>query len=162
MVLQIGDVAPDFTLTDQHGRPASLSAQVGPVLLVFFPAAFTPVCHDELRALRDVAGRACVWGVSCDSMFVLRALDDAEGLDFPLLSDFWPHGEVARAYGALDEQRGTAQRLSFLVDREGRIAARWQSTLDQARDTGDYVRAVHDLESPETQQGGGTAGSAGS
>ena len=162
MVLQVGDVAPDFTLTDQHGRPASLSAQVGPVLVVFFPAAFTPVCHDELRALRDLAGRACVWGVSCDSMFVLRALDDAERLDFPLLSDFWPHGEVARAYGALDEERGTARRLSFLVDRQGRIAARWQSTLDRARDTGDYVRALEDLERREAKDLPCTEGPAGS
>ena len=153
MVLQVGDVAPDFTLTDQHGRPTSLSAQVGPVLLVFFPAAFTPVCHDELRALRDLAGRTCVWGVSCDSMFVLRALDDAEGLDFPLLSDFWPHGEVARAYGALDEARGTARRLSFLVDRQGRIAARWESAPDRARDVGDYSRALEDLSAGEGAAG---------
>lgn len=148
MAVQVGDVAPDFTLTDQHGHPTSLSAQVGPVLLVFFPAAFTPVCHDELRALRDLAGRAHVWGISCDSMFVLRALDDAEGLDFPLLSDFWPHGEVARAYGALDEERGTARRLSVLVDSEGRVAARWQSTPDRARDTGDYARALDSLAAP--------------
>ena len=153
MVLQVGDVAPDFTLTDQHGRPTSLSAQVGPVLLVFFPAAFTPVCHDELRALRGLAERTCVWGVSCDSMFVLRALDDAEGLDFPLLSDFWPHGEVARAYGALDEARGTARRLSFLVDREGRIAARWESAPDRARDVDDYARGLEAMAAGEGPAG---------
>lgn len=146
MVLKVGDVAPDFTLTDQHGRATSLSAQVGPVLVVFFPAAFTPVCHDELRALRDLSGRACVWGVSCDSMFVLRALDDAEGLGFPLLSDFWPHGEVARAYDALDARRGTARRVSLLVDDSGRVAARWQSTPDQPRDPADYLRALADLQ----------------
>ena len=159
MVLQVGDVAPDFTLTDQHGRPTSLSAQVGPVLLVFFPAAFTPVCHDELRALRGLSGRACVWGVSCDSMFVLRALGDAEGLDFPLLSDFWPHGEVARAYGALDEERGTARRLSFLVDRQGRIAARWESTLDRARDVDDYARALEGMAGEDLSAEEGPAGS---
>lgn len=145
MVLQMGDVAPDFTLPDQHGHPTSLSSQVGPVLIVFFPAAFTPVCHDELRALRDVSPLAHVWGVSCDSIFVLRALDDAEGLGFPLLSDFWPHGEVARAYGALDEQSGTARRLSFLVDAEGRIADRWQSGAAQPRDAQDYARAIEAL-----------------
>ena len=159
MVLQVGDVAPDFTLTDQHGRPTSLSAQVGPVLLVFFPAAFTPVCHDELRALRGLAGRTCVWGVSCDSMFVLRALDDGEGLDFPLLSDFWPHGEVARAYGALDEARGTARRLSFLVDRQGRIAARWESAPDRARDVDDYARALEKMAAEDPSAGEGPAGS---
>lgn len=145
MVLQIGDTAPDFTLADQHGTSTSLSAQVGPVLVVFFPAAFTPVCHDELRALREIAVRAQVLAVSCDSIFVLRALADAEGIDFPLLSDFWPHGEVARAYGALDDRSGTARRLSFLVDAQGRIAARWESGAAQARDAHDYARALDDL-----------------
>lgn len=145
MVLQVGDTAPDFTLADQHGRPTSLSAQVGPVLIVFFPAAFTPVCHDELRALRDLTGDAHVWAVSCDSMFVLRALDDAERLEFPLLSDFWPHGEVARAYGAFDERHGTARRLSFLVDERGCVAARWESAPHRARDPGAYRTALDAL-----------------
>lgn len=146
MTLQVGDIATDFTLPDQHGRPASLSAQVGAVLVVFFPAAFTPVCHDELRALRDLSGRVTVLAVSCDSMFVLRALDDTEGLGFSLLSDFWPHGEVARAYGALDERTGTARRLTFLVDATGRVAGRWESTVSVPRDAGDYARALEGLE----------------
>jgi peroxiredoxin len=145
VALQVGDIAPDFTLPDQHGQPTSLSAQVGPVLLVFFPAAFTPVCHDELRALKDIAASSHVWGVSCDSMFVLRALDDSEGLGFPLLSDFWPHGEVARAYDVLDHDRGTARRVSVLVDSRGRIGAQWQSSLDRPRDPEEYVRALAEL-----------------
>ena len=145
MALQIGDIAPDFTLPDQHGHPTSLSAQVGPVLMVFFPAAFTPVCHDELRALKGIASDSHVWGVSCDSMFVLRALDDSEDLGFPLLSDFWPHGEVAHAYGALDHDRGTARRLSVLVDAQGRVAAQWQSTPDRARDPQEYIGALEAL-----------------
>ena len=153
MVLRVGDVAPDFTLPDQHGRSTSLSAQVGPVLVVFFPSAFTPVCHDELRALHDLAPAARaldahVWGVSCDSMFVLRALDDSEGLGFPLLSDFWPHGEVARAYGALDESLGTARRVTVLVDRQGRVAGLWQSGPDRARDPDEYLSALADLPRP--------------
>jgi len=138
----IGDVAPDFTLPDQHGHPTSLSAQVGPVLLVFFPAAFTPVCHDELRDLRELRASARVLAVSCDSIFVLRALDDAESLGFPLLSDFWPHGEVARAFGALDERSGTARRISVLIDAQGRIAARWESTPERARDPREYSQAL--------------------
>jgi mycoredoxin-dependent peroxiredoxin len=142
MVTGIGDTAPDFTLPDQHGHPTSLSAQVGPVLIVFFPAAFTPVCHDELRALRDIATRSRVLAISCDSMFVLRALDDAEALGFPLLSDFWPHGEVAHAYAALDERHGTARRVSVLVDSQGRVAARWESSPDLARDPQEYARAL--------------------
>jgi peroxiredoxin len=145
VALQIGDIAPDFTLPDQHGQPTSLSAQVGPVLIVFFPAAFTPVCHDELRALKGIASDSHVLGVSCDSMFVLRALDDSEGLGFPLLSDFWPHGEVAHAYGALDHDRGTARRVSVLVDAQGRVAGQWQSSPGQARDPQEYVQALADL-----------------
>jgi peroxiredoxin (alkyl hydroperoxide reductase subunit C) len=78
-------------------------------------------------------------------MFVLRALDDAEGLGFPLLSDFWPHGEVAHAYGALDHERGTARRVSVLVDAQGRVAARWQSSPDRPRDPAEYVQALADL-----------------
>jgi len=143
---QIGDVAPDFVLTDQHGVPTSLSAQVGPVLVVFFPAAFTPVCHGELNDLRSVADDVTVLAISCDSMFVMRALADAEGIDFVLLSDFWPHGEIARAYGAFAEDSGTARRVSVLVDAQGRIAARWQSPAGEPRDAADYLRALAALD----------------
>lgn len=143
---QIGDVAPDFVLTDQHGVPTSLSAQVGPVLVVFFPAAFTPVCHGELNDLRSVADDVAVLAISCDSMFVMRALADAEGIDFVLLSDFWPHGEIARAYGAFAEDSGMARRVSVLVDAQGRIAARWQSPAGEPRDAADYLRALAALD----------------
>ena len=143
---QVGDVAPDFVLTDQHAVPTSLSAQVGPVLVVFFPAAFTPVCHRELNDLRSVADEAVVLAISCDSMFVMRALADAEEIDFPLLSDFWPHGDVARAYDAFAEDSGMARRVSVLVDAQGRIAARWQSSAGQPRDAADYLRALASLD----------------
>jgi mycoredoxin-dependent peroxiredoxin len=142
MVLHVSDTAPDFTLADQHGTPTSLSEQIGPVLVVFFPAAFTPVCHDELRALRDLASRVTVLAVSCDSMFVLRALDETEALGYPLLSDFWPHGVVARAYGAFDEVHGTARRVSALVDSRGVVAEVWQSPPGEARDPGAYSLAL--------------------
>ena len=145
-MLKIGEVAPDFVLTDQHGVPTSLSAQVGPVLVVFFPAAFTPVCHGELNDLRSVADDVVVLAISCDSMFVMRALADAEGIDFALLSDFWPHGDVARAYDAFAEDSGMARRVSVLVDAQGRIAARWQSPGGQARDAADYLRALAGLD----------------
>ena len=72
----IGQEAPGFTLPDQHGVATSLSADRGAVLIVFFPAAFTPVCHDELRQLRDVAATLPVLAISCDSMYVLRTLAD--------------------------------------------------------------------------------------
>jgi mycoredoxin-dependent peroxiredoxin len=141
----VGVPVPDFTLPDQHGSPVSLAAQEAPLLVVFFPAAFTPVCHDELRDLSQIADRVNILAVSCDSMFVLRALDDAEDLGFPLLSDFWPHGEVARAYDAFHEATGTARRVSVLVDGQGRGAARWESTPDRARDPQEYLRALDSL-----------------
>jgi len=144
-VVDVGDAAPDFCLTDQHGQQVSLSTVSGASLVVFFPAAFTPVCGGELQALRPVALQVRVLAVSCDSMFVLRALSDAEGIDFALLSDFWPHGAVARAFGAFDEGSGMARRVSVLIDGDGRVAERWQSAAGQARDAGDYLRAVRDL-----------------
>ena len=107
----VGDRAPELGLRDQHGAPVSLSsvrADRG-VLLVFFPYAFSGVCTGELLALRDrgdeiAAAGGAVVGVSCDPMFSLRAFADRDGLEFPLLSDFWPHGAVASAYGVLDER----------------------------------------------------------
>jgi peroxiredoxin len=144
-MVQVGDIAPDFTLNDQHGRRVSLSAQVGPALVVFFPAAFTPVCHDELRELATIAEEMNVVAMSCDSMHVLRALADAEGFDFLLLSDFWPHGEVARAYDAFDEVTGMSRRVSVLVDERGGVSARWESPAGQARDAADYLRALAEL-----------------
>ena len=144
-MVQVGAVAPDFTLSDQHGRSCALSAQVGPVLVVFFPAAFTPVCHGELQALAPIVQDVTVFALSCDSMYVMRAVSEAEGIDFALLSDFWPHGDVARAYDAFDEATGTARRVSVLVDAHGVVAARWQSPAGQARDSAEYLRALANL-----------------
>lgn len=146
MSVQVGEPVPDFTLPDQHGQATSLSAQIGPLLIVFFPAAFTPVCHDELRDLRALAGQVRILAISCDSMYVLRALDDAEGLGFPLLSDFWPHGEVARAFDAFQESTGMARRVSVLVDAHGRAAARWESPAGKGRNPLAYVEALEALE----------------
>lgn len=143
MTIAVGDRAPDFALPDQHGRATSLSTYDGPVLIVFFPAAFTPTCTSELAVLRDepIPG-VTVLAVSCDSVPALRAFADAEGLDFPVLSDFWPHGEVARAYGAFLPERGIAGRLSVLVDGRGVVRAVWRSGAAEARDAMDYGRAV--------------------
>jgi mycoredoxin-dependent peroxiredoxin len=118
-----GDPAPDFTLLDQDRQPVSLSALRGaPVLLVFYPFAFSALCGSELGGLRDslsaYAG-VTVLAVSTDPVYALRAFREQEGYDFPLLSDFWPHGAVASAYGVLDERNGMALRATFLVDDSG-------------------------------------------
>lgn len=143
MAIEVGGRAPDFTLPDQHGRATALSSYEGPVLVVFFPAAFTPTCTSELAALRDapIPG-VTVLAVSCDSVPALRAFADTERFTFPVLSDFWPHGEVARAYGAFHPERGIAGRLSALVDGSGVVRAVWKSGPAEARDAADYGRAV--------------------
>ena len=138
----VGDRAPDFTLTDQHGQSIALSSVSMPALIVFIPAAFTPVCHDELRALRSIAGRVRVLVVACDSMYVLRALDEAEQLGFPLLSDFWPHGETAKAYGVFLEDKGFAIRGSFVVDKDGIVRWAVVNGPGEARNADDYAAAL--------------------
>lgn len=121
--LSVGDHAPDFTLTDQNGTPVTLSSACAqrPVLLVFFPFAFSGICTGELSEIRDDLGvfdneHVQVFAISCDPMYSLRAWADKEGYFFPLLSDFWPHGAVADSFGVLHEQ-GFARRGTFLVDR---------------------------------------------
>jgi peroxiredoxin len=120
------------------------------VLVVFFPWAFSGVCGGELTALQAalddlVADDLEVLTVSTDSMYALRAFADQQGLTFPMLSDFWPHGEVAEAYGVLHPEIGIALRGSFLVDRDGVV--RWSVVkgIPDARDVDDYRKAIADL-----------------
>jgi peroxiredoxin len=101
-MLEVGETAPAFTLRDQHGREQSLAARVGSrnVLLVFYPFAFTGVCSGEMLALQEHVAEwdglnTDVLAVSCDPVPSLRAFADTTGLEFPLLSDFWPHGAVS-------------------------------------------------------------------
>ncbi|MFG2077642.1 peroxiredoxin [Nonomuraea maritima] len=144
---EVGALAPDFELQDQHGAPVRLSRFRGrKVVLVFYPLAFSGICHGELSVLRDhPIDDAQVLTVSVDSVFAHRAWADREGFTFSLLSDFWPHGQVARAYGVFDEAKGVAQRGTFVIDREGVI--RWSvvNPSSQARDVADYVKALADI-----------------
>ncbi|MFI6733198.1 peroxiredoxin [Nonomuraea sp. NPDC050451] len=144
---EVGALAPDFELQDQHGTPVSLSQFRGSkVVLVFYPLAFSGICHGELSALRDQPlDGAQLLTVSVDSMFTHRAWADREGYTFPLLSDFWPHGQVARAYGVFDEAKGFALRGTFIIDGEGVI--RWSvvNPTSAARDIADYAKALADI-----------------
>jgi mycoredoxin-dependent peroxiredoxin len=140
-VLQIGDQAPDFTLRDQHGQEVSLSSFAGEraVLLVFYPYAFSGVCTGELTGFRDRLGDfetddTTLLGISCDPMYTQRAFADRDGIFFPLLADFWPHGEVAAAYGVLDESQGCASRSSFVIDKNGVVRWALHSERGEARD----------------------------
>lgn len=150
VVPRVGSQAPDFTAQNQHGEQFRLSEYRGrsDVVLVFYPYAFSRVCTSELGALRDrqdlLAGAEFV-GVSCDPMFTLRAYAEAERLEFGLLSDFWPHGAIASAYGVFDPDRGCAMRGTFVVDRAGIV--RWSvlNGIGEARDPDDYARALASL-----------------
>jgi len=147
-VPELDTPAPDFTAVDTHGTPVRLSELRGtPVVLVFVPFAFSGTCTGELCAIRDSielfddAGvRLLV--VSCDATFALRAWQEQEDYPFDLLSDFWPHGEIARAYGVFDDERGLAIRGSFLIDSGGVLRWALVNPRTQARDLEAYRTAL--------------------
>jgi peroxiredoxin len=151
MTLEIGRPAPDFTLKNQHGEDVSLSGLRGrPVAIVFFPFAFSGICTGELCEIRDnidafAGGDVEVLAVSCDHFFSNRAFADAEGYTFSVLSDFWPHGEVSRAYGIFDEGAGAPQRGTYLVDAEGLLRWKVEHPIGQARDFEAYRAALAGL-----------------
>jgi peroxiredoxin len=152
MGVEVGDVAPDFELPDQDRRPVRLSAYRGSkhVLVVFYPLSFTGTCEGELCAIRD---RIAVFrnddvetlAVSVDSTAVHARWASDQGFDFPILADFWPHGEVARTYGVLDESSGLALRWTFLVDREGVVRYRDLNPVPEARDQERWRQALAGL-----------------
>lgn len=152
MAIQVGDKAPDFELKDNHGRTVKLSDFRGEknVVLLFYPFAFTGVCTGELCELRDNLPKFAdrdtqLLAVSNDSIHTLRVFAEQEGLEYPLLSDFWPHGNVSRAYGVFDEDKGCAVRGTFIIDKEGVVRWTVVNGLPDARDLNDYVKALDTL-----------------
>ncbi len=152
MTVEVGSEAPDFTLNDYNKQPVQLSSFRGdkPVLLVFYPFAFSGICTGELCQLRDEFADydnkgVQVLGVSVDTPFSLKAWADKEGYQFPLLSDFWPHGEVARAYGVFNEQAGLAVRGTFLIDTAGVVRFAEVNAPGEARDQQSWKKAVAEL-----------------
>ncbi|HVT65528.1 MAG TPA: peroxiredoxin [Mycobacteriales bacterium] len=148
----VGDKAPAFQLRDQHGGEQSLASRSGErnVLLVFYPFAFTGVCSGEMLALQDhaddwVERGTDVLAVSCDPVPSLNAFADANGLTIPLLSDFWPHGQVSKAYGTFDNDLGAAGRATYLIDKAGTVRWTVQSAIADARDVSDYLEALDSI-----------------
>lgn len=148
-MIPIGSLAPDFTLSDQHGEELTLSEIVeeGPVTLVFFPLAFSGICTSELCQLRDNfslfnANGVRLLAISVDSVWTLRAWATREQYNFSLLSDFWPHGKVAQDYGVFNDTRGIAGRLTVVVDRDQRVVASFRAATGEARDLNDYRAAI--------------------
>ncbi|MFD5799376.1 peroxiredoxin [Streptomyces diastatochromogenes] len=152
MAIQVGDKAPDFELKDNHGRTVKLSDFRGEknVVVLFYPFAFTGVCTGELCELRDNLPKFSdrdtqLLAVSNDSIHTLRVFAEQEGLEYPLLSDFWPHGNVSRAYGVFDEDKGCAVRGTFIIDKEGVVRWTVVNGLPDARDLDEYVKALDTL-----------------
>jgi peroxiredoxin len=146
MSVDVGAKAPDFTLPNQDREPVALSSFRGhPVVLAFFPAAFSSVCAKELCTFRDGLSNldksaAQVVGVSVDTFFSLKAFQEHEKLAFPLLSDF--NKEVIRAYGVVNPDmiglRDIAKRAVFVIDAGGIVV--YREVLDDARDEPDYAK----------------------
>ena len=128
-MIEAGEPAPEFTLPNHRGEPVSLS-DFGrrKVMLVFYPADFSPVCSDQLSIYQEVLGKieeagVQLIGISVDSSWTHNAFRKQLGLDIPLLADFHPKGEVSRRYGAYIDDYGTSNRSLVLIDEEGVV--RW-------------------------------------
>jgi peroxiredoxin len=147
-MLQVGEAAPDFELLDEEGKPTRLSSFRGRnVMIVFFPAAFSPICTQELKQIAGRAGayekeNAAVIGISVDNRWSLRAFKRDEGLTATLLSDFHPKGNVAQKYGVFIGETGYAKRGTFAVDKEGVIRGISVKEPKEARTEEDYFNLL--------------------
>ena len=152
MAVEVGQSAPGFTLTNQFGESISLADFQGKknVVLMFYPFAFTSICTGELCDLRDRqaqfdADDAEILSVSCDTPHTLKVYAKQENLTHSLLSDFWPHGQVAQAYGVFLPEKGFATRGTFVIDKAGIV--RWSviNAPGEARSTDEYTAALAGL-----------------
>ena len=153
MAVVVGSKAPDFTLTNQDREPVTLSKLQGkPVVLAFFPAAFSSVCTKELCTFKDSMAtlgkaNAQVFGISVDTFFTLKAFQDQQKLTFPLLSDF--NKTVIRDYGVFNEDmiglKGVAKRAVFVIDKDGVV--RHREVLEDARNEPNYDKVFGTLAS---------------
>ena len=146
MPLDVGSIAPDFTLPNHDRQSVTLSQFRGrPVVLAFFPAAFSATCAAELCTFRDAMVqlnrvKAQVFGISVDTFFALKAFRDQRGFTFPLLSDF--NKQVIRDYDVVNEDmiglKGIAKRAVFVLDKDGVV--RYREVLDDARNEPNYQK----------------------
>jgi peroxiredoxin len=124
---EIGDIAPDFTLQEDFDSHVTLSDYRGQqkVLLFFHPFSYTDICEGEICELRDDASLdrddVVILNVACDGWPIRKAYKEQLGANGRFLADFWPHGEVSKAYGVFDEDWGTCMRGTFLIDETGVI-----------------------------------------
>lgn len=148
--LQTGGPAPDFTLRDQFGADVTLSDFHGKkaVAIFFFPFAFSGVCTGEMSGLRDrldefVTFDTEVLAISCDPMYAMRQFADTDRLNFPVLSDFWPHGEVSKAYDVFNDRTGAPLRSSYIIDKSGVLRWAVHNANADGRDLDEHLRELH-------------------
>jgi peroxiredoxin (alkyl hydroperoxide reductase subunit C) len=148
-MIQVGDEAPDFTLRDQNNEAVTLSDFRGSqaALLIFYPLAFTGICTGELCVVRDDMAtfqndEVQVMTISVDSIYSHKIFSEREDYQFPLLSDFWPHGGVAQAYGVFNETTGFSNRGTFLVDKGGIVRFAEMNSPGEGRDPQDWRDAI--------------------
>jgi mycoredoxin-dependent peroxiredoxin len=150
--VDIGETAPDFELKDQTGQPVRLSDYRGKkaVVLVFYPLTFTGVCESEMCGIRDSIEAfrnddVETLAVSVDSAPTHQRWAHEQGFDFPLLSDFWPHGEVAQTYGVFEDALGIAARATFVIDRDGTVVYTDRNPIPEARDQDAWKKALAEI-----------------
>lgn len=149
MPLEVGAQAPDFTLKDQNNQEVSLSSYRGnkTVLLVFYPLAFTGTCQGELCKVRDELPKfenddTAILAVSVGPPPTHKIWAAEQGYTFPLLSDFWPHGAVAQAYGVFNDKAGFANRGTFVIDKDGFVRFAEMNQPGEARDQSAWETAL--------------------
>ena len=152
MSVAIGDRAPNFELLDQDANEVSRASLEGrKSLIVFIPFPFSGICEAELCSIRDNLARlnsldANVVAVSCDTRFTHKKWAADQGFEFPLLSDFWPHGATARAYGSFNEDKGVANRMTYVLDEAGIVREIIDSgSLGVAREIDAYLEALSSM-----------------
>ncbi|MDH3260055.1 MAG: redoxin domain-containing protein [Acidimicrobiia bacterium] len=152
MSVTAGDRAPNFELFDQDANEVSRASLEGrKSLIVFIPLPFSGICEAELCSIRDNLARlngmdANVVVITCDTRFVHKKWATEQGFEFPLLSDFWPHGATARAYGSFNEQKGVANRVTYVLDHTGVVREIIDSgSLGVAREMDAYVEALRKI-----------------
>lgn len=152
--LQIGQTAPDFSLNGHDGARHMLSQLRGkPVILAFYPHDFSPTCTQEHACLTREMARfndlnAQVFGLSTDSTWAHKAYAAQQGISYPLLADYHPQGAVARLYGVFDEERGRANRITFVIAPDGRIAYIQRNEAGQVPPVDDLLETLESFKSP--------------
>jgi peroxiredoxin len=151
MPIEVGQKAPEFTLKDQNQKEVSLKDFRGKnVLLAFYPLDFSPVCSKEHACFRDDLSEfqglnAQIVGISVDSAWSHKAYAEKLGINYPLLADFHPKGDVAKRFGLYLEDKGITNRATVIIDKEGIVRYVQIYDIPQQRQNQDLVKILSSL-----------------